>query len=43
MFILGSIYNTDASDAFTENRVKHPNWPEANQLVIYKRDYRAQI
>ena len=20
------------------NKVKNPNWPEANQLVIYKRD-----
>ena len=20
------------------NRVKNPNWPEANQLAIYKRD-----
>ena len=30
------------------NRVKYPNWPEANQLAIYKRgrgtlDYREQI
>ena len=49
LFTLGSIYSTYASGAeqMTEtnnsniieyNRVKNTNWPETNQLVIYKRD-----
>ena len=38
---LGSIYSTNASGAKqmpeTElNRIKNPNWPEVNQLAIYK-------
>ena len=45
LFTLGSIYCTNANGAkqITEtnnlikhNRVKNPNWPEANQLAIYK-------
>ena len=46
LFILGSIYSTFASRAkqmtetnnsnIIKNRVKNPNWPETNQLVIYK-------
>ena len=43
LFTLGSIYNysTNASGAKqmpeTElNRIKNPNWPEVNQLAIYK-------
>ena len=42
LFTLGSIYSTNASGAKqmpeTElNRIKNPNWPEVNQLAIYKR------
>ena len=41
LFTLGSIYSTNASGAKqmpeTElNRIKNPNWPEVNQLAIYK-------
>ena len=48
LFTLGNIYSTCASGAeqMTEtnnsniikhNRIKNPNWPETNQLAIYKR------
>ena len=44
LFTLGSIYSTNASGNWLKqiiqiklNRVKNPNWPEANQLAIYKR------
>ena len=46
LFTFGSIYSTNASEAekclkqiieIKLNRVKNPNWPEANQLAIYKR------
>ena len=47
LFILSSIYSTFTRRAkqmtetnnsnIIKNRVKNPNWPEANQLVIYKR------
>ena len=47
LFIFGSVYNTYAigaeqmaetnhSNIIKHNRVKNPNWPEANQLAIYK-------
>ena len=45
LFTIGSIYSTNASGAEQMhetnnsnelNRVKNPNWPEANQLAIYK-------
>jgi len=45
IFTLGSIYSTNASGAeqmpekinqMKLNRVKNPNWPEANQPAIYK-------
>ena len=47
LFTLGSIYSTNVSGPskclkqiiqIKLNRVKNPNWPEANQLAIYKRD-----
>ena len=49
LFTLGSIYSTNASGAeqMTEinnssiieyNMVKNINWPETNQLAVYKRD-----
>ena len=46
LFTLGSINSTYASGAeqmpetnqIKLNRVKNPNWPEANQLAIYKRN-----
>ena len=42
---------TNHSNIIKHNRVKNSNWPEANQLAIYKpgqelfwtRDYREQI
>ena len=47
LFTLGSVYSTSASRAeqttetqifqIERNIVKNPNWPEANQLAIYKR------
>ena len=55
LFTLGSIYSSKATgtDQITEANKsnKHPNWPEADQLAIYKRgrrfklgaDYREQI
>ena len=62
LFTLGSVYSTYAigaeqmaetnhSNIIKHNRVKNPNWPEANQLAIYKpgqelfwtRDYCEQI
>ena len=41
LFTLGSIYSTNASGAkqmpeIKLNRIQNPNWPEANQLAIYK-------
>ena len=47
LFTLGSVYSTYAigaeqmaetnhSNIIKHNRVKNPNWPEANQLAIYK-------
>ena len=41
LFTLGSIYSTNASGAkqmpeIELNRIKNPNWSEANQLAIYK-------
>ena len=41
LFTLGCIYSTNASGAkqmpeIELNRIKNPNWPEANQLAIYK-------
>ena len=45
LFTLDSIYSTNASGAekmpqiiqITLNKVKNPNWPDTNQLAIYKR------
>ena len=41
LFTLGCIYSTNASGAkqmpeIELNRIKNPNWSEANQLAIYK-------
>ena len=48
LFTLGSVYSTNALVRpskqlkqiiqIEHNIVKNPNWPEANQLAIYKRD-----
>ena len=37
---VGSLILIDSN--WTYSKVKNPNWPEENQLTIYKRDRRAR-